>query len=366
MLKRISMLLIAVSIIACSKKEKLNYSKSTVNGVEIITNENRPADSSFKLELKELLTISGDSEDSTQSWMSISSSGIDFDSQDNIYMLDGKNSTIHKYDKTGKHLKTFGREGQGPGEFRLASAIVVINDTILVGEWLRNQMIKFSTDGAYCGVIKGTANLKMPAFPSRYGDNLLSNSTNTSNNGKEVVYSKKVEVWDKYFKPIKDLTEIVPDYDQSVYDLNLHVQRPAAIDSTKIYLAEQSTDRYQIDILDLSGKKIGEIRKKYIRQPFSAKELADLTEMLKQNNMKVKGTIKNSIEYMITDKFGRLYVLPAQKSDLKLKEYDLFDKGVFINRVTLQTDSLAYSAFIDDKLVQINPEKREIKFYDYK
>ena len=41
----------------------------------------------------------------------------------NIYILDAGNCRVQKFDSEGKFLASFGREGQGPGEFNSPSSL---------------------------------------------------------------------------------------------------------------------------------------------------------------------------------------------------------------------------------------------------
>lgn len=48
------------------------------------------------------------------------------------FVLDGRGNQVHRIDPDGGTLRSFGREGSGPGEFRRASAIVAHGDSIIV------------------------------------------------------------------------------------------------------------------------------------------------------------------------------------------------------------------------------------------
>ena len=45
------------------------------------------------------------------------------DSEENIFVLDGGNCRIQKFDREGRFLQSFGRKGQGPGEFEQPRSI---------------------------------------------------------------------------------------------------------------------------------------------------------------------------------------------------------------------------------------------------
>lgn len=69
-------------------------------------------------------------------------------SADRIYVLDSQVPALRAYDRDGRYLMDFGREGEGPGEFRNPSAIGIDAEGRV---WLHDQgqqrIIVFATDG---------------------------------------------------------------------------------------------------------------------------------------------------------------------------------------------------------------------------
>jgi len=57
---------------------------------------------------------------------------IDFDKNNNIYILDGFESTISIFNEDGEFVKTFGRAGQGPDEFLRPYALVIRKNKMYV------------------------------------------------------------------------------------------------------------------------------------------------------------------------------------------------------------------------------------------
>jgi len=57
---------------------------------------------------------------------------IDFDKDNNMYILDMYESTISVFNEDGGFVKTFGREGQGPNEFLRPNALIIRKDKIYV------------------------------------------------------------------------------------------------------------------------------------------------------------------------------------------------------------------------------------------
>jgi len=84
------------------------------NGIRVVKNPAEPLYGELVLELEEDLSI-GSVED--EKYMFYRIGDIAVDSQNNIYILDGGNYRIQKFDKDGNYLQTIGRKGQGPGEF---------------------------------------------------------------------------------------------------------------------------------------------------------------------------------------------------------------------------------------------------------
>ncbi|NIR44630.1 MAG: 6-bladed beta-propeller [Gemmatimonadetes bacterium] len=88
-----------------------------------------------------------------------------------IYVLDGGDQTVKRYDRLGNYVSQFGRAGQGPGEFGLPHALSV-DSTVRVYDIGQRRMSVFSLDGEHIrtrrlGLI-GPANLSM-VFPIRNG-----------------------------------------------------------------------------------------------------------------------------------------------------------------------------------------------------
>lgn len=49
-----------------------------------------------------------------------------FDEENNLYLVDSGNKSIHQYDENGSYITSYGREGRGPGEFLAVTAMTYI------------------------------------------------------------------------------------------------------------------------------------------------------------------------------------------------------------------------------------------------
>ena len=101
--------------------------------------------------------------------------GVDIDSQGNIYVTDGYSSDyIHKFNKSGKYLTSFGGK-DAPYKFRTLHKLVIDSRfspaRILGLDRANNRLVHLSLDGEFIGVV--TSGLKLPAGAHIHKDWLL-------------------------------------------------------------------------------------------------------------------------------------------------------------------------------------------------
>lgn len=128
-----SILFISIVLVSCkSKKDEI-----------IIVDNSSPQYIDEKyVELEKLYTI-----DVTQISMFSKESAtdfgrvIDFDKNNNMYILDPYESKISVFNENGKLVRSFGRAGQGPKEFSNPNALVIKNNRIYVFESFTNYKI---------------------------------------------------------------------------------------------------------------------------------------------------------------------------------------------------------------------------------
>jgi len=73
---------------------------------------------------------------------------IDFDENNNMYILDVYESTISVFNENGEFVKSFGREGQGPKEFSRSNAFFIKKDNIYVFQRF-NEIKIVNLEGEY-------------------------------------------------------------------------------------------------------------------------------------------------------------------------------------------------------------------------
>jgi len=136
-----------LTILVSCEKQKSEW-KSTIeeeNGVKVVKNPEQPYYGELSLDLEEDLVIGRKDDENYQFYRAYD---LALDSGDNIYVADGGNCRIQKFDKNGNYILTIGKKGQGPGEFTGISDILIDQqDNLYVSEGRRIQI--FSSSGEY-------------------------------------------------------------------------------------------------------------------------------------------------------------------------------------------------------------------------
>lgn len=85
------------------------------NGVKVVKNPGEPLYGEFAFVLQEELTIGGDPKN--EAYYFPKGASLSVDDGLNIYVTDVGNKRVQMYDKSGRYVRTIGRQGQGPGEY---------------------------------------------------------------------------------------------------------------------------------------------------------------------------------------------------------------------------------------------------------
>ena len=77
-------------------------------------------------------------------------SGLAFDPNDNLYVVDSRNNRVQLFTKDGQFLDGWGRYGAGEGELSRPWGITVdAHGDVYVADWGNSRIQKFSADGRY-------------------------------------------------------------------------------------------------------------------------------------------------------------------------------------------------------------------------
>lgn len=115
--------------------------------VTIIKNPKEPFFKNDLFLLKEEIAIGGNNAPPEEAFSLVSDICVGPD--DRIYIADMKSSEIRIFDKSGKFIRTFGRKGQGPGEFILLSFLSFCHSTNELFVQDRMRGLFFDSNGNY-------------------------------------------------------------------------------------------------------------------------------------------------------------------------------------------------------------------------
>lgn len=145
----ISISIVLVLLVLCGKSDQ-TYTIEIKDSVKYINNHSPLWGDTTKVYLEFVQQI-GVLEGKDENYWLYVPRDIFVDSLENIYVLDTGNSRIQKYDKNGKFLISFGRYGQGPGEFNYSTISLNFDaqNYLLISEYPSPSIQKFSSIGKF-------------------------------------------------------------------------------------------------------------------------------------------------------------------------------------------------------------------------
>ena len=127
----------------------LGQTVETVNGVRLVHNGKEGKWGKPPKVRLELVRTLGDVAAEDEAVAFYMPAGLALDSRGNIYILDTGNHRVQKFSPDGRFLASFGRQGQGPGEFAYPDSIDVDDEDMVWVSDPNNQRIQVLTpDGA--------------------------------------------------------------------------------------------------------------------------------------------------------------------------------------------------------------------------
>lgn len=147
--RRIGLVILTVAVSATSiAQTKWKGSVVKDGDVTIVKNPNEPIYQTPILELKEDLSLGGPGAQGDDAFGKIQSFTVD--DSGSIYVLDRRNYNIKVFDPSGRCLRTFGRQGQGPGEFEYPYSLSINRASGEIALYELNDGISyFKTDGTF-------------------------------------------------------------------------------------------------------------------------------------------------------------------------------------------------------------------------
>lgn len=319
---------------ACqSQKDEWKGEIIEEDGVTVVKNPKTPLYEGEVIHLEQDLFI-GESE-GQEEYMFSEVTDMDVDPDENIYVLDSKETHIKVFEKQGTYLRTIGKKGQGPGEMQSARSLSITpNHELMVNDWSARALHFFSLDGQYLKSLnlKGMIFFTHPVADSQ--NHIVAGYT---------VMDQTVTNYLKIFNP--DMTEkktiysykaaqypvINPLYGRCFWQINRHD-----------HIIWGYNDTYEIQFLKPDGSLFMKISKEY--------DPVKITEQEKQQFIKSNygEEIPPGIElswdshhhpfiYLSVDDEGHVFVRTYEKAPNDHYYYDVFNsQGKYIAKIPLE------------------------------
>jgi hypothetical protein len=299
--------------------------KTIENGIMIVNNPKKPIYEINRVELKEDLTIGGESNESG----SIGKiADIDVDEQGRIYLLDFQEMNIRIYDNNGNIKTKFGRKGQGPGEMQLPLGIYYDNKekSLYVFDHLTGNIINFDLDGR----LKGQKRIK-------FDGSLMGISMDSMNkiyycSARYETRTMKIKSCDKMMNVEKEYGEFPMMKIDKPFGPRLH-WRVDKMDR----LIVGFPDKYEL-LIYKNGRLERRIRRDYDFVRISENEKAEENKDNRTGKELVFPIFHSAFNRINCDEQGRIFIKTWQKnSENDAYLYDIYDsEGIYTTAVYIK------------------------------
>lgn len=332
----------------------------TENGIPVIYNPKQPVPAKgtpVRLIPRQDLIIGQSSGDENYVFSTLDS--IQVDNEGNIFALDLKECKIKVFDKDGKHLRTFGKKGPGPGEWRAPWRMHLTPDGRLAILDSGNKRIAFYSPRGECLSEISTARwdflqMRIDSRSHIYADNLAFSDKGVS---------QKLLKFDPGLNLLATIAE--NQSDMKLPRINLMTDRFVYDLIQGDLLAWAYTTRYEIQILNLEGKTIKKIVKDY--DPINITE-RDKQEIIRERYGEAgppQGIILEfpahfyPIYSIVVDEKGQFYVRTHEKDSKGNYSIDVFNhEGIYSAKFSLPAADIL-STVRQDKLYCLVEENEE-------
>lgn len=148
-------LLFCLLLLSCVKEKKKIHSVDIkrVDHVTYVTNPPYPQNHTREYTLKEELTIGNEDDDR---YIFVRIRDLDVDRRGNIYVLDNRVRQVKVFNKFGQYVRSFGRPGQGPGDFARPKDLAVDdhNKTVHILDSTNTKISRYGFDGSFKSDVK--------------------------------------------------------------------------------------------------------------------------------------------------------------------------------------------------------------------
>lgn len=194
------------------------------------------------------------------------------DDEENIYILDKKSYKVRKFSKGGKELLSFGRKGEGPGDFKAPKKLYYSKDLGVIVAEAMNEVSMFSKQGKFIKKTNFAAKVGL-LFNVRYVSGQIFYGEQQRKDGKRHQFLMDIEgnILDRELHASEGW--LIRTGDGSSYRLSFEELTPMLImESFNGYAVTGVSNSYQLELLDYSGKVVSQLRREIPGVPVTNKE----------------------------------------------------------------------------------------------
>ena len=319
------------ALISCSNRPDSWTGRIEVeDGIRVIHNTNKALASSDAITLASELIIGQETDGQGEAlFRNLLPYGcVDTDASGRIFVLDSGADAVLRFDSQGEFEKSFGRRGQGPGEFQSAGCLRVMPDGgIMVVDGIGPKLVLFDADGTFVREdrIAGSLEIAVPAIDSLGGIVVTSTEFGERWTWRLVRVSPGL-------KDTITLAETATRrlFDGSTIDLYTPQFRFAVTAGDEIVWGFQN--EYALSVAGLDGRVLRKIRKDFDPVPVTEAEFqARLKDTFGGRGAPQNVTLVRPASYwpfllLVGDEDGRIMARTPEKSADGKMRYDLFGK----------------------------------------
>lgn len=302
-----------------------------------------------------------------------------------IYVLEGQAQEIRVFDPDGRHIRTFGRPGSGPGEFKQAGAIRWGPDGRLwVVDFGNARYAVFDTTGEYVTMARRTSGLQATPWPGTIDETgrvidlvVAAYGPPTASLFSPPLVRFRIDSQD----PVPEDTIRLPPYEPATFETGGEGSFSIAVVpftphltwflDPRGHLWTGLPDRYRVVQHTLAGDTLRIIDRSYRPVPVTAAERAERIEGLKWftdqggriDASRIPST-KPAYQTFFVDPDGYLWVRPQTAEGEESRSHDVFDpEGRYLGVV--ESDFVIASfrpLVIGDRLYAITRDEFDIPY----
>jgi hypothetical protein len=326
----------------------------TRDGVRCVVNPAEPMEKAVIATAKELWRIGGETDDENEFFGVITQ--LLTDKKGDVYLLDAQLNQVKVFSASGEFIRSIGREGEGPGEFRSGVGMFFTDDgKIAVMQVAPGRIVLLTPEGEPAGehplpVREDGGMVILLGGSSRGGNLVIAGAVNAFSEGRfdQTRYLARLALdgkeTAKYHSETRTIDFSKPVLDDTVWD-TFDRRWTVGIDG-RVYACTNYTD-YRIQVWNPDGTTNRVIETQYTHQkrtPEEKKIVEDLMGTFARQipNATVKiSDLNKDIETIFMNDDGSLWVLTSDGTrnlpDGTAGVFDVFDnEGRLVRRVTVQ------------------------------